>query len=60
MPKTQYTIRLEDDLLARVKQVASAELRSLNNQIEYFIAKGVEAYELDERLGALSYEETDD
>lgn len=45
MSKTQYTIRLEEPLLNKVKVIAEKELRSLNNQIEYFIAKGVEQYE---------------
>ena len=44
MAKTQYTIRVEDPFLEDAKAIADLEMRSLNNQIEYFIAKGIEDY----------------
>lgn len=37
--------RFDEDLFDRLKQVASHELRSLNNMIEYFVKIGVEEYE---------------
>ncbi len=45
MAKTQYTIRVEDNLLEKAKIISEKEIRSLNNQIEYFIAKGIADYE---------------
>lgn len=45
MSKTQYTIRLEDKYLEKAKIIADKEIRSLNNLIEYSIAKMIEEYE---------------
>ena len=45
MPKTQYTIRVEDVYLEKTKIIAENQLRSLNNQIEYFIAQAISEYE---------------
>lgn len=42
MAKVQYTIRVEPEILEDAKKVADDEMRSLNNLIEYFIAKGIE------------------
>ena len=48
MPKTQYTIRLEDSTLERAKIIADKDVRSLNNLFEFFITKGIETYEKEE------------
>lgn len=45
MAKTQYTIRLEDKYFEKAKIIADKEVRSLNNLIEYFIAKSIDEYE---------------
>lgn len=44
MAKVQYTIRIEDPYLEDAKAIAELEIRSLNNLIEFFIAKGIEEY----------------
>lgn len=38
-------MRYELELYEKTKIIAEAELRSLNAQIEYFMKKGIEAYE---------------
>jgi len=43
--KEQYTIRIENIYLEKLKIIANKELRSLNNQIEYFLAKEIKEYE---------------
>ena len=43
--KTSTQIRVEDDLYEKVKYIAEKEYRSVNAQMEYFIALGVESYE---------------
>lgn len=45
MAKTQYTIRMEDIYLEKAKVIADHEMRSLNNQIEYFVANAIKEYE---------------
>ncbi len=46
--KVNTQLRINESLYERLKAVAEKELRSVNGQIEYFIAKGVEAYEIEE------------
>jgi len=43
--KEQYTIRIEEASLEKSRIISAKEKRSLNSQIEYFIAKGIEQYE---------------
>ena len=38
-------LRLDEDLHAKSKVISENEKRTLNSQFEYFIKKGVEAYE---------------
>lgn len=45
MPKVATQMRYELELYEKTKIIAEAELRSLNAQIEYFMKKGIEAYE---------------
>jgi len=52
MSKVQYTVRLEEPLLEQLKVISQKELRSLNNQIEYFIAKGIEQYQQEAKTEA--------
>lgn len=46
MAKTQYTIRMEDEFLEKAKVIADKEMRSLNNQIEYFVSRAIQEYEV--------------
>ena len=43
--KVNTQIRISESLYERLKVIAEKELRSINAQIEYFIAKGVENFE---------------
>lgn len=43
--KVSTQLRMEPWLFAKVKAIAARESRSANAQIEYFAARGVEAYE---------------
>ncbi|MDR2656422.1 MAG: Arc family DNA-binding protein [Oscillospiraceae bacterium] len=45
MPKSQLTLRLDDDILDKLKVIADKERRSINSQYEYFLAKAIERYE---------------
>ncbi len=54
MPKIQYTVRLDETILEKAKIIAEMEVRSLNNLIEFFVTKGVSAYE--EEHGEISAE----
>ncbi|MCL2638316.1 MAG: hypothetical protein FWD48_08075 [Oscillospiraceae bacterium] len=45
MTKEQYTIRVDEDLVRKIKIIAGKERRSVNNQFEFFIAKSIELYE---------------
>lgn len=45
MAKEQYTIRLESELLKKLKYISSEEFRSLNNQIEYFLLQSTSSWE---------------
>jgi predicted transcriptional regulator len=46
LSKVQTGLRLDDFLHEKVKAIAKKERRSANNMMEYFIAKGVESYEV--------------
>ena len=43
--KIALQLRLDEAAHRKVKVIAEREMRSLNAQIEYFIAKGIERYE---------------
>lgn len=43
--RVQHTIRLPESLYDRLAAVAKSENRSINNQIEIFVEKGVENHE---------------
>ena len=43
--KTTTQIRVDNIIYGKVKRIAESELRSTNNQIEYFLKKGIEKYE---------------
>ena len=45
MPKIATQMRYEYELYEKTRIIAESELRSLNAQIEYFMKKGIEAYE---------------
>lgn len=45
MPKVATQMRYDEILYEKTKIIAENEMRSVNAQIEYFIKKGVEAYE---------------
>lgn len=43
-------IRIDEQLAEKLKAIASAELRTLNAQMEYFLKKGVEQYERQQKI----------
>jgi len=43
--KIATQIRLDETVHSKLKHISDKELRSLNAQMEYFILKGIEAYE---------------
>lgn len=43
--KTQFTLRLDIKVHAKIKKIAAAESRSLTNMIEYLIKKEIAAFE---------------
>ena len=45
MGKIATQMRYEYELYEKTRIIAEAELRSINAQIEYFMKKGIEAYE---------------
>ena len=45
MGKIATQMRYEYELYDKTRIIADAELRSINAQIEYFMKKGIEAYE---------------
>ena len=49
-------LRIASEMHAKLKVVASEELRSLNSQIEYFILHGLKAYE--QEHGKIEMKET--
>jgi len=50
MAKVQYTVRIEESLFDRVKAASVKDMRSLNNQIEYLLFKGLERTEREAAL----------
>lgn len=45
--KIQFTTRIEYDLMEKMKAISANERRSLNNTVEYLLAKAIEQYEND-------------
>ena len=43
--KAATQIRVDETAYAKTKAISEKELRSLNAQMEYFIIKGIDAYE---------------
>ena len=43
--KSQFTLRLDLSVHAKIKKIASQESRSMTNMIEYLIKKEIRAYE---------------
>ena len=43
--KSQFTLRLDLMVHAKIKKIASQESRSMTNMIEYLIKKEIKAYE---------------
>lgn len=43
--KIATQMRYDEELYEKTKYIAENEMRTINAQIEYFIKKGVEAYE---------------
>ena len=43
--RTSSQIRISSDVWAKVRAIAKAERRSLNAQVEFYLAQGVERYE---------------
>ncbi len=43
--KVATQMRYDEELYEKTKYIAENEMRTINAQIEYFIKKGVEAYE---------------
>lgn len=54
MAKAATQIRLEETTFDKAKIIAEKELRSLNAQLEYFIQKGIQAYEAEHGTISLS------
>ena len=42
--KQQFTTRIDKDILDEVKVIAERERRTVNNTVEYLLAKAVDAY----------------
>ena len=47
--KKVFNLRLDDELYEQIRLIATAEKRSLNSQMEYFLEKSVEDYEKDNK-----------
>ena len=47
MAKVATQMRYDAELYEKTRFIAEEELRSVNAQIEYFMKKGIEAYEAD-------------
>ena len=43
--KKQFTTHIEKDIMDKVKIISDKERRTLNNTIEYLLAKAIELYE---------------
>ncbi len=46
-PKVSVQYRMDEQTHAKLKVISAAEKRSLNSQIDYFVLKGIEAFEKD-------------
>ena len=57
MAKIASQMRYDLELYIKTRKIAEAELRSVNAQIEYFMKKGVEAYEKEHGEIALTPED---
>jgi hypothetical protein len=45
MPSSTFSVRMNAELLERIKLIAETETRTVNQQIVYFIEKGLARYE---------------
>lgn len=45
--KIATQLRIDEDVYERLRKVADREIRSINAQMEYFIIRGLEQYEID-------------
>lgn len=45
--KIALQLRIDEITHKKVKYISDKELRSLNSQLEYFILKGIAAYEIE-------------
>ena len=43
--KQQFTTRIDKDIMDKVKIISDKERRTVNNTIEYLLAKAIELYE---------------
>jgi len=43
--KIPLMLRLDEEIHAKIKCISANERRSLNSQVEYYIAKGIAEYE---------------
>ena len=50
--KTQFTTRIENEILEAVKEISEKDRRSLNNTIEFLLAKAIEVYRREQGLTA--------
>jgi len=57
IPKTQFSLRLNVRTHAKIKKMADAESRSLNNMLEYIIKKEIAAHE--EKHGEITLTDED-
>ena len=55
--KSQFTLRLDLKVHAKIKKIAEIESRSMTNMIEYLVKKEIEAYESQNGVILLSDEE---
>lgn len=55
--KSQYTLRLDLTTFGKIKKIAKAENRSLNNMIDYVIKQEIARYE--QQNGEISLDEDD-
>jgi hypothetical protein len=51
-PTVITQVRMDEDTHARLKDIADREMRSMNAQLEYFVIKGIEAYEAEAGITA--------
>lgn len=45
MSKIAFQLRIDENTHNKAKYISEKELRSINSQYEYFILKGIEAFE---------------